>query len=72
MLNISKFVVLLCTLLLTACSHLGVKPWEKDLLAKEEMLGVPAFEQKCDDHIYFSKEGSSGGASFGGGGCGCN
>ncbi len=25
-----------------------------------------------DDHIYFSKEGSSGGRGFGGGGCGCN
>jgi hypothetical protein len=25
-----------------------------------------------DDHIYFSKEGSSGGRSYAGGGCGCN
>ena len=25
-----------------------------------------------DDHIYFSKEGTSGGRGFGGGGCGCN
>jgi hypothetical protein len=25
-----------------------------------------------DDHIYFSKEASSGGRGFGGGGCGCN
>jgi Domain of unknown function (DUF4266) len=24
------------------------------------------------DHTYFSKEGASGGAGVGGGGCGCN
>lgn len=24
------------------------------------------------EHIYFSKEGSSGGRTFDGGGCGCN
>jgi hypothetical protein len=29
-------------------------------------------EQATDDHIYFSKEASSGGQGFGGGGCGCN
>ncbi len=25
-----------------------------------------------DDHLYFSKEASSGGRAFAGGGCGCN
>jgi len=25
-----------------------------------------------DEHIYFSKEASSGGSGVGGGGCGCN
>ena len=25
-----------------------------------------------DDHIYFSKEASTGGSGVGGGGCGCN
>jgi hypothetical protein len=29
-------------------------------------------ESSADDHIYFSKEASSGGQGFGGGGCGCN
>ena len=29
-------------------------------------------EAAVDDHIYFSKEASSGGQGFGGGGCGCN
>ena len=29
------------------------------------------FMTALDEHIYFSKEASTGGASFGGGGCGC-
>jgi hypothetical protein len=29
-------------------------------------------QSAADDHIYFSKEGSSGGRGFAGGGCGCN
>jgi len=31
-----------------------------------------ALEGAIDDHIYFSKEASSGGAGYAGGGCGCN
>lgn len=58
---------------LSACSSLGVKPWERDVLAKEEMaLNSAPLDNRLDDHIYFSKEGSSGGRSFAGGGCGCN
>ena len=57
----------------TACSSLGVEPWERDVLAKEEMqLTTDPVEAGLDDHIYFSKEASSGGRGFGGGGCGCN
>jgi len=60
-------------LLLSGCSSLGVEPWERDLLAKSEMaLPTSAVDASLDDHIYFSKEASSGGRSFGGGGCGCN
>lgn len=55
------------------CSSLGVKPWDHDLLA-EHAMQVDAYplETTIDDHIYFSKEASSGGRSFAGGGCGCN
>ncbi|MCB1756255.1 MAG: DUF4266 domain-containing protein [Gammaproteobacteria bacterium] len=58
---------------LTACSSLGVDPWDRDLLAKPamELLSEP-LETATDEHIYFSKEATSGGQSFGGGGCGCN
>ena len=51
----------------------GVKPWERDVLAKPEMaLDFNILTLKFDDHIYFSKEATSGGRGFGGGGCGCN
>lgn len=66
----------LCTLIMltgTACTSLGVEPWERDVLAKEQMqLVTDPVEAGIDDHIYFSKEASSGGRGFGGGGCGCN
>jgi hypothetical protein len=62
--------VLLCA---SGCSSLGVEPWERDVLAKDEMqLIADPLEAQIDDHIYFSKEASSGGRGFGGGGCGCN
>jgi len=58
---------------LSGCSSMGVEPWERDILAKEEMqLTTDPIEAATDDHIYFSKEASSGGRGFGGGGCGCN
>ncbi|MFI4891129.1 MAG: DUF4266 domain-containing protein [Steroidobacterales bacterium] len=55
------------------CASLGAKPWEHDLLAEQAMqLNEYPLETAIDDHIYFSKEASSGGRSFAGGGCGCN
>lgn len=51
-----------------------VKSWEKSILAKETMKddGVNTLVKKYEDHIYYSKEASKGGASIGSGGCGCN
>jgi hypothetical protein len=66
-------LLVLITMAGTACTSLGVEPWERDVLAKEEMqLVTDPVEAGLDDHIYFSKEASSGGRGFGGGGCGCN
>jgi hypothetical protein len=43
------------------------------VLARKEMqLATDLLEAGIDDHIYFSKEATSGGRGFGGGGCGCN
>ena len=56
---------------LTGCA--SVQPWERDVLARPEMsLDANPLDAAIDDHIYFSKEASSGGQGFGGGGCGCN
>ncbi len=48
-----------------------VEPWQRDLHARDDMQ-PNARDAALDDHIYFSKEASSGGRGFAGGGCGCN
>ncbi len=68
-----KVATVTAVILLSGCSSLGVEPWQRDLLAKDEMaLTAAPLDAALDDHIYFSKEASSGGRGFGGGGCGCN
>ena len=58
---------------LGGCANIGVQPWEREVLAREDMqLDSNPVDAALDDHIYFSKEASSGGRGFGGGGCGCN
>ena len=62
--------------LLTAAASLtagcaGVEPWQRDLHARADMQ-PSTHDAAIDDHIYFSKEASSGGRGFAGGGCGCN
>ena len=65
--------VLACVLALAGCGSLGAKPWQRGTLARADMqLDADAVQAGLDDHIYFSKEASSGGRGFGGGGCGCN
>ena len=67
------FLAVILGVSLSGCASMGVEPWERDVLAKEEMqLTTDSIEAATDDHIYFSKEASSGGRGFGGGGCGCN
>jgi hypothetical protein len=62
--------------LLCGCSTpsaVRVRPWERATLADEIMnpdrdpLGAGMTE-----HVYFSREASSGGRGVGGSGCGCN
>ena len=71
--SISLLVLFSMISLSAGCSFTGVKPWERDLLAKKKMqLDTHPLDSYLEDHIYYSKENSSGGNSLGGGGCGCN
>lgn len=58
----------------TACSTpVAVQAWEKGELARPEMrFDSGTLESRISEHVYSSKEGSSGGTGVGGGGCGCN
>lgn len=65
---------------LVACSTSGdmfvledVKPWQRSSLARDDMQLInDAMDQAVDEHIYFSREASTGGVVVQGGGCGCN
>jgi hypothetical protein len=71
--NLLSVCLILTGLQLGGCANLGVQPWERDLLAREDMaLNADGVDVGLDEHIYFSKEATSGGRSFAGGGCGCN
>tara|TARA_B110000881_G_scaffold132191_1_gene116304 strand:- start:162 stop:368 length:207 start_codon:yes stop_codon:yes gene_type:complete len=66
-----KIVSIICLILTTGCT--AVQPWERGNLAKQEMaLDPDGMQSAFKNHVYFSKEASSGGNSTSGGGCGCN
>ena len=66
-----RLLVVLLVLLCGACT--GVRPWERDVLARQDMQWQPdPLEGELDAHIAFSKEGGLVGGGVGGGGCGCN
>ena len=76
----NKIMTLCLALLASGCETISnitvsenVQAWQKAALAEPAMQfpqdGMQGF---ADEHIYFSKEASSGGNGVGGGGCGCN
>lgn len=69
--NPTRTAALILTLAISATACTTVQPWERDLHAREDMKANER-DAAVDDHIYFSKEASSGGRGFAGGGCGCN
>ena len=67
----SAVLALLCGL--TGCALPPVQPWQKEQLAHPQMsFDADRLDARYTEHIYFSREASSGGAGIGGGGCGCN
>ena len=58
---------------LCGCGTAQVQPWERGILAKDEMQWQSdVMEGRMRDQIHASKEASSGGTGAAGGGCGCN
>lgn len=55
----------------TGCTT--VQPWERGALADHTMRpDRDPLQAAMTEHVYFSREASSGGRGVGGGGCGCN
>src|SRR5580700_5113992 len=55
-------LAILGSMAVAGCGPLGVKPWQRDVLARQEMqLDADRLDAAIDDHLYFSKEASSGG-----------
>ncbi|MGZ3375658.1 MAG: DUF4266 domain-containing protein [Phenylobacterium sp.] len=58
---------------IAGCSSLGTEPWNRDLMARRSMqLNTHPLIGEAMDHIYSSREGSAGGRTYKGGGCGCS
>ena len=71
-----RFVLLalagLAAVFATGCSS-TVQPWERATLAEYSMRpDRDPLQTAMTEHIYFSREASSGGRGVGGAGCGCN
>ncbi len=85
---IKPVLIAVCLIGMTGCSTKGqtlsmaetkpwhltkVKAWERGTLSRDDMqLVTDDMDLSIDDHIYFSKEASTGGSGIQGGGCGCN
>lgn len=70
--RVSTWALALAMLALaTGCTT--VQPWERGNLADYTMQADrDALHATMAEHIYFSREASTGGRGVGGGGCGCN
>ncbi|HEX4332504.1 MAG TPA: DUF4266 domain-containing protein [Usitatibacter sp.] len=57
----------------TLCGCTAVAPYQRGYLARDDMAFDPSpGTARALEKTYSAKEGASGGASVGGGGCGCN
>ena len=75
-LRVSASVLLVLCALAGGCSSarlVRVQPWERAALADYTMQPErDPLQSAMSEHIYFSREASSGGRGVGGSGCGCN
>ena len=66
-----RVAVAVIALALGGCAN--VAPYQRGYLAREDMAFDPApGTARAIEKTYSAKEAASGGASVGGGGCGCN
>lgn len=66
-------VLVIGVALLSGCSAMQPKAWQRGDLAQPEMAWDPdPVDAAMRQHTYDSKEAASGSATVGGGGCGCN
>jgi ribosomal protein L9 len=69
--RISPAVIAIAMLGLAGCAT--VEPYQRGYLARDDMaLDANPGTMKALEKTYSAKEAASGGASVGGGGCGCN
>lgn len=68
------FKIIAFSMLLTPLSGCEtVRPWERDILARDSMALDPApMASSLRRHVRESREASAGGSDAQGGGCGCN
>ena len=66
-----QLMILFAAMILAGCAN--VPPYQRGYLARESMaLDPDPGVARSLEKTYAAKEGASGGASVGGGGCGCN
>ena len=69
--SLIRVVLVLAALGTSGCT--AVQPWERATLSSYAMRpDRDPLAQAMSDHIYFSREATTGGRSVGGSGCGCN
>jgi len=64
-------IVLSVSCMVTGCQT--VRPWERGILSDYTIRSDrDPLQDELREHVYFTREASSGGRGVGGSGCGCN
>ncbi len=66
-------IATVAALLVSGCETVRVQPWERGALTGYAMrTDRDPLATAMNEHIYFSRESTTGGRGVGGSGCGCN